>query len=112
MSAYKVIEAFVDLQNGGHRYHVGDVFPHDGIAVSEKRINELSSAENRRKMPLIKKVDEVEVEEVLDAIPEEVFVAEPFMNEPEENGLIKNDESEVESDKKEVKSTRGRKTQK
>ena len=52
MSAYKVIEAFVDLQNDNHVYHVGDKFPHDDTAVSEIRINALLSEHNRRKMPL------------------------------------------------------------
>ena len=78
MSAYKVIEAFVDLQDDNHVYHVGDKFPHNDIEISEKRINDLLSRNNRRKMPLIEKIEEkIEVEEVLDTIPEEVFEAVP-----------------------------------
>lgn len=55
---YVVIEAFVDLQNDNHRYSVGDKFPHAEIEVSDKRISDLLSGNNRRKRPLIKEVKE------------------------------------------------------
>lgn len=91
---YKVIETFVDLQDGNYRYNVGDKFPHDGIEVSEKRINDLSGKNNRRKMALIEKIDvtdnaadeAVEVAEtVADEIAEAVADADEveIMNEPE-----------------------------
>lgn len=117
MSAYKVIEAFVDLQDNGHVYHVGDKFPHDDTVVSEIRINALLSKNNRRKMPLIEKIEEVEVEEVLDTIPEEVFEAMPkeVVEEetPETEVELMNPPEEV-VEVEEVKTTRsrGRKSQK
>lgn len=55
---YKVIQYFTDLQDFGHPYHEGDIFPRDGLKVSEKRLMELSTANNRRKTPLIKAVDD------------------------------------------------------
>lgn len=55
---YVVIEAFVDLQNDNHRYSVGDKFPHADIEVSDKRISDLLSGNNRRKRPLIEEVKE------------------------------------------------------
>lgn len=55
---YKVIESFTDLHDMEHEYHAGDTFPRDGINVSAERIKELSSSENKRKMPLIVEIVE------------------------------------------------------
>ena len=55
---YKVITAFSDLQDNNHSYSVGDTYPRNGVVVSEKRLAELASANNRRKTPMIEKVDE------------------------------------------------------
>lgn len=53
---YKVIKYFIDLQDGEHPYNVGDAYPREGLKVSEKRINELSSSNNKRHTPLIAEV--------------------------------------------------------
>lgn len=82
---YRVLRFFRDLQDNNHAYHVGDTFPHDGMAVSEKRLLELSTDANRRHMPLIEKVEIVENE--AGETMEEVKAKEPvegFMNPPEE----------------------------
>lgn len=77
---YKVIKYFTDLQDNNHAYQVGDVFPHEGKEVTEKRLLELSTSANRRGMPLVEKVEETEeVEEV-----EETEPVEDFMNPPED----------------------------
>jgi len=79
---YKVIKYFTDLQDNNHAYKVGDVFPHDGMKVSEMRLKELSTDANRRHVPLIEKVEIVENE----AGETEVKAKEPvegFMNPPE-----------------------------
>lgn len=55
---YEVIRDFTDLQDNEYPYSVGDLFPHDGLEVSEERIKELSSSQNLQKTPLIKKVAE------------------------------------------------------
>lgn len=61
---YRVITFFIDLQDGEHRYNVGDVFPREGHTVSEERIKELSGYKNKRRTPLIELVkDEPKVEE-------------------------------------------------
>lgn len=52
--SYKVIHYFEDLQDFNHPYKQGDAFPRLGMKVSEDRLKELSSANNRQKKPLIK----------------------------------------------------------
>lgn len=53
MTKFVVLEEFADLQDNGYKYHTGDLFPRDGLEVSEDRIKELSTDKNRRKTPLI-----------------------------------------------------------
>ncbi|MGX7232209.1 hypothetical protein ACWODG_05540 [Enterococcus italicus] len=53
---YKVIEDFTDLQDNGHIYRTGDLFPRAG-KVRKSRINELLSDKNKRGKPLIKEVE-------------------------------------------------------
>lgn len=50
---YKVINYFEDLKDSRHKYNVGDIFPRIGTTVSEERLKELSSINNRQKKPLI-----------------------------------------------------------
>ena len=67
---YKVIKAFHDLQdsqktkNGKiyHEYKVGDVFPRNGLKVSDERIKELAGSANKRGVPLINLVDDQKVQ--------------------------------------------------
>lgn len=61
---YVVIEAFVDLQNDNHRYSVGDKFPHADIEVSDKRISDLLSGNNKRRTPLIKEAEDKAIKPV------------------------------------------------
>lgn len=53
---YKVIAYFEDLQDNSRPYNVGDIFPVEGVEVTEKRFAELASKKNRRGKPLIKEV--------------------------------------------------------
>lgn len=61
---YKVIKAFYDLQDGKdtkngkifRSYNVGDMFPREGLEVSEARIAELSGKNNAQGEPLIEAV--------------------------------------------------------
>ena len=55
---YKVIEYFEDLKDNGRPYNVGDVFPVDGNTVTDERIAELASTQNRRRIPLIEEIKE------------------------------------------------------
>ena len=60
---YKVIHLFTDLQDNGHEYSAGDKFPRTGLAVSEKRLKELATVNNKQGKPLIELVrDDVEEE--------------------------------------------------
>ena len=54
---YKVIEYFTDLHDNNHPYNVGDTFPRKGLSVTDERLKELSGSNNKRGMPLIKKVN-------------------------------------------------------
>lgn len=60
---YRVVKFFTDLQDGDHPYHVGDIFPRDGVEVTEERIRELSGKDNRQGVPLIEFVGELEAEQ-------------------------------------------------
>lgn len=65
---FEVISFFTDLQDGDHRYNVGDVYPRSGLAVTEERYKELASSNNKQHRPLIKYVaDEVAGEDAVAA---------------------------------------------
>ena len=55
---YRVIKAFVDLQDNNHKYDVGDTYPRKGLNVLQSRINELASDKNLQKTPLIEEIPE------------------------------------------------------
>jgi hypothetical protein len=79
---YKVIEYFTDLQDGGFAYKVGDVFPRKGKDVTDERINELASDKNRRRKPLIEKVESTEE---VPTPPADDFMNPPIMDDTEDN---------------------------
>jgi hypothetical protein len=62
MMMYRVIRYFTDLQDNDYAYNVGDVYPRQGMSVSDERFAELASAENRQKTPLIEAVGEPDAE--------------------------------------------------
>ncbi|MEJ7451372.1 Rho termination factor N-terminal domain-containing protein [Staphylococcus xylosus] len=55
---YEVIKYFTDLQDNDYEYNVGDIFPRDGLRVAVERLSELSTDQNRQRVPLIKPVSE------------------------------------------------------
>ena len=55
---YRVIKAFVDLQDNNYKYDVGDTYPRKGLNVLQSRINELASYKNKQKTPLIEEISE------------------------------------------------------
>lgn len=56
---YEVLQKFVDLQDKKKIYNVGDSFPKPANKkVTEERINELSSENNKRGKALIKEIEE------------------------------------------------------
>jgi len=57
---YKVIHYFEDLQDFNHQYKVGDIFPRLGMVVTDARLKELSSKNNKQGKPLIEKIEEKE----------------------------------------------------
>lgn len=54
---YVSIAYWRDLQDG-HTYDVGNVFPHDGREIPEKRIAELMSPQNKAGFAVIKAANE------------------------------------------------------
>ena len=52
---YKVIKYFEDLQDNNRPYNAGDIFPREGLSVSEERLAELAGSDNKQGVPLIKK---------------------------------------------------------
>lgn len=55
---YKALKTFRDLQDNAYKYQAGDIFPREGLSVSDERIEELSTSNNRRGEPMIEKLDE------------------------------------------------------
>lgn len=60
--SYKVIKRFMDLEDNNFIYEEGFEYPRKGHYVSENRLKELSSENNKQGIPLIEKVGKVEVE--------------------------------------------------
>ena len=60
---YKVVAEFYDLQDNFKHYLPGDTFPHDGIAVSESRLEYLASNRNNCGHPVIERVEQPEQSE-------------------------------------------------
>lgn len=60
---YEVIHYFTDLQDFNHPYNVGDIFPRDGMNVSEERLKELLGSKNKQHKPLIKLIEDKPTEE-------------------------------------------------
>lgn len=85
---YKVIKFFTDLKDHDHAYRVGDIFPRKGLTVSEERLKELSTDQNKRGIPLIEAVAEDKPEPEAEAEPQEepepMPEIEPEKDEPEE----------------------------
>lgn len=73
---YKVIHFFNDLQDFNHAYHVGDVYPHIGVRVSDARIAELASSKNKQGKPLIA-LDKVK-DDVIEIADEETVKENQF----------------------------------
>lgn len=55
---YKVIKHFIDLHDNDHSYNEGDIFPREGVDVSEERLKELAGRDNKQHTPLIELVEE------------------------------------------------------
>lgn len=60
--AYKVIKAFLDMQDNNYSYDVGDEYPRKNLSVLPSRIKELSSSDNRQGRPLIEEIEEPKLE--------------------------------------------------
>ena len=57
---YRAKTTFADLQDGKWLYHEGDVYPRDGLTVSDERLAELAGSDNLARRPLIELLPEQE----------------------------------------------------
>ena len=57
MADYKVIEDWKDFEDNDYIYYKGDPYPREGLEVSEERIQELSTKDNKRNQVLIAAVE-------------------------------------------------------
>lgn len=73
---YRTIVRFEDLQDNRHEYNPGDIFPRDGLKITNERIKELECGTNRRGIPLIEYVEDKPKETQAEPVPD-------FMNPPE-----------------------------
>ena len=55
---YKVLRYFTDLQDNNYPYKAGDAFPRKGLEVPAERLKELSTAKNKRGVPVIEEIKE------------------------------------------------------
>lgn len=88
---YKVVIRFMDLEDNNFIYEEGWDFPRANHFVSEQRIKELSTSDNRQGMPLIVESGEVKMnggapreEPVVEEIAEPIIEAEPVAEVQEE----------------------------
>ena len=56
---YKVKVLFTDLQDGNYKYMAGTEYPRKGYSPSAERIAELASDKNKRGIPLIEEIPEI-----------------------------------------------------
>jgi len=132
MKIYIVIKKFIDLEDSRYEYKVGDIYPHSGRGIGEidsNRIEELSTEKNKTKTQLIKEV-EVEASQVLEyknsletdtnEIDVETKETEAIESENGDNNndmeteeteeIISDEDSDIETEKKEKGRKNGRKT--
>lgn len=71
---YRALTHFTDLQDDNYKYRAGDEFPRKGLKVSDERLKELLTDNNRRHKPVIEEVKEEPkiVEEPVEKPKEEV----------------------------------------
>lgn len=81
---YIVIDNFNDLEDNHHKYVVDDIYPCEKRDVSQERIEELSTVNNKLKRVLIKEVslDEMSVEQLVSyAKREKIDLVQVILNE-------------------------------
>ena len=97
--SYKVVIRFMDLEDNNFIYEEGWDFPRANHFVSEQRIKELSTTDNRQGMPLIVESGEVEIKDTVD----EIVMPIEEQAEPESFEIVEPIEEVVEKPKKKSK---------
>lgn len=101
---YKVVKYFTDLQDDGYAYKVGDIFPRDGMKVTDTRIAKLAGKDNLRGVPLIEEIEDTAkgLNPAVPAQSEKIEQESPLISEA-------NKTEEVDEVKEVKKTRRGRK---
>ena len=60
---YIVLKNFTDLEDGGHKYRMGEEYPRQGYTPSEERVKALLSGDNKACLKLIQEVKAPKSEE-------------------------------------------------
>lgn len=99
---YKVIKPFRDLQDDNHRYIPGDEYPRSGLEVSDSRLEELSTKNNRIGYPVI---------EIINEEPKmaEMASGEPKMTNEKVVEEVTEEPKEIPEEKQKQKKARGKK---
>lgn len=53
---YLAVKAFIDLEDGGYRYELGEKYPRKGYKPSAERVEALKEGNNKAGQKLIKEV--------------------------------------------------------
>lgn len=62
---YRVKTLFADLQDNGRIYQVGEIYPRPDFSVSDARLSQLASSNNKTGAPIIEIVEEMpEIHEI------------------------------------------------
>lgn len=60
---FLVVVPFIDLEDGHHMYRKGDIYPREGLNVSDERIMQLLSTQNKAHKSFLERVAEPITEE-------------------------------------------------
>lgn len=94
-----------DLQDDGYVYKQGDIFPREGLEVSEERIKELSTINNKLGEILIQKVEIEENIEEKETVVEEIENTETDSIEDEKEDTEDSETNTTEEGKEETENT-------
>ena len=77
---YIVTRYFTDAQDNEHPYREGDIYPREGLTVSDARLKDLLSGNNFQRVPLIKRITDIQEKKVEESKP--VWTAEDIQKMP------------------------------
>lgn len=79
---YVVIRYFTDAQDNEHPYREGDIYPREGLTVSDARLKDLLSGNNFQRIPLIKRVTATQEKKAAETTEKTVWTADEIQKMP------------------------------